>query len=248
MATFAFGDATLGWGAPDYVIKPVSNNQLHPDRMASVEDYSFTRQGSGAFNFLYWAAFEHGPFHLSAGMWYNARLPAKNAVIMENPTSDSVRALLPAGELRDSIVTMKAEDFHAVRFSLFPSVRIGISPLFIGVRFDNITFLTPQAHTNFIEFERDQTLRPATFPGIESQAAAYVYGPARWDREAVNATVVAPTLRLDFGDLGGITAAWAMGFYDKPVDRQGRISNFHGNFTLGADMLIAIKKTKMIKP
>jgi hypothetical protein len=146
------------------------------------------------------------------------------------------------------MVTLKAQPFHAVRVSVFPSMQIGITPLFIGIRYDNITYLTPNAHTNMIEYERDQTLRPVSFPNVGSEAAARIYGPAKWDREAVNANIVSPTLRLDFNEMGGMTAAYAMGFYSQPIDRQGSISNFHGNLTIGADFLITIKKAKMIRP
>lgn len=244
MITFAHGDATLGWGAPDYVVKPLVSTPVNPEQRAPVQEYSFTREGSSVLNFIYWSGYKNGSFHLSAGLWYNGRFPAKNTATLSNPTSDSIRALLPASELRDSVVTIRAESFHAIRWSLFPSLQIGFTPLFVGVRYDNIMYLTPEAHTNMIEFGRDQTLRPIAYPGIDGDAAAKVYAPAKWDREAVNATILSPTIRLDFKEHGGLTAAYALGFYKKPIDRQGRVSKFHGNLTLGADMLISIKKFK----
>jgi hypothetical protein len=242
MVTFARGDAVLGFGAPDYVINPRSSGIVNPDHSTPVQQYSFTRDASSCINIFYWSGYENGPFHLSAGIWYNGRIPAQNAVTFLDPTPENVRSSLPASRLRDSTVTINTEPFHALRLSLFPSLRIGETPFFVGIRYDNITYLTPDAHTNMIEYERDQTLRPVSYPGIDAESAAKVYGPAKWDREAIDANILSPTLRLDFKEIGGITAAYAMGFYKKPIDRQGRISNFHGNFTLGADMFISIKK------
>jgi hypothetical protein len=183
-------------------------------------------------------------FHLLAGVWYNGRFPEKASSTLFNPIEDSIRALLPQGALKDSLVTMGTEPFHAIRFTVFPSLQIRTSPLFIGVRYDNITYLAPDAHTNMIEFERDQTLRPVKYSGVKGS----VYGPSKWDREAVNANIITPTVRLDFKEMGGMTAAYAVGLYEKPIDRQGTIAKIHGNFTLGMDLLITIKKTKLLRP
>jgi hypothetical protein len=75
---------------------------------------------------------------------------------------------------------------------------------------------------------------------------AQIIRPALWDRKAINANIISPTLRLDFNEIDGMTAAYAMSCYSQPIDRQASISNFHGNFTLGTDFLIAIKCAKMI--
>jgi hypothetical protein len=247
LVTFARGDAVMGWGVPDYVVRPLAAGPMNPDYSAPVQEYSFSREGSSAINALYWVGYKNGPLNISAGIWYNGRIPAKNPVVFENPTPESVRQLLPALALHDSMVTMQAQPFHAIRLSLLPSIQMGSTPLFIGIRYDNITYLSSDAHTNMIEYERDQTLQPLTYPGISADAAEKVYGPARWDREAVDANIISPTLRLDFKEKGGITAAYSLGFYKEPIDRQGRISNFHGNLTIGADMMITIKKFRSQK-
>jgi len=243
MVTAARGDAILGWGAPDYVIRQNGSDPIDPSNLLS-PTFGFTRDGSSCFNALYWSALEMRSFHLQAGIWYNGRFPKKASSILVNPLEDSIRLLLPQGAIKDSMVTMTATNFHAIRFTVFPSVQIKSSPLFLGVRYDNITYLTPDAHTNMIEFERDQTLRQVHYTGIDGS----VYGPSLWDREAVNANIVAPTLRLDFKDQGGITAAYAIGFYNKPIDRQGVVGRVHSNFTLGADFQIVLKRTRMIRP
>jgi hypothetical protein len=245
--TYARGDAALGWGVPDYTIHPFRPGPVNPDHSAPVQEYSFSREGSSCFNLLYWLGYKSDFFNISGGFWYNGRIPAKNSVVLANPTPGNIRQSLPQSALKDSMVTLSAEPFHAIRFSIVPSIQFGFSPFFFGIRYDNITYLTPNAHTNMIEYERDQTLQQLSFSNIPLDQAAKVYGPARWDREAVNANIISPMARLDFKEKGGITAAYSMGFYNKPIDRQGRISNFHGNFTLGADIGISLKKFKSQK-
>ena len=245
--TFVFsaasGDAPLGFGSPDYVLKALRSAPIEPDKSPAGQ-YVFTKDGSMCLNAIEWSALESGNFHLSAGVWFTQRIPAKQTMTMTNPTPDSLRALLPAAALRDSVVTLTPQNFSAIKVSIFPTYQIGFSPLFIGLRYDNITYLTPNAHTNIIEPDRDQTLRPVLYPGIDGS----IYGPAKWDREAVNANIFSPTLRLDFKEIGGITCAYAIGLYDKPVDRQGSIAKVHANITIGADLSIVIKKGGWVMP
>lgn len=242
----ARGDATIGSFSPDYTLDVAGTNPVIVDRNDFAFDpfaYSFTKSGSSVANIIYWNGIERGNFRLSAGAWYTVRLPAKTEASFVNPIPDSLRTTIPADPLmRDSIVTIAAEPFHAIKFSFFPSIQIGTSPLFLGLRYDNITYLTPDAHTNAIEFERDQTLRPPA----ASNEVTLRYGPSRWDREAVNANILSPTLRLDFGERGGISATYACAFYGKPIDRQGVIARFHQNINLGADLMITYRKNKKL--
>lgn len=242
----AQGDAAIGSFSPDYTLRATDNTPIIVDRSDFAYDpyaYSYSKKGSAVLNLIYWNGIERGAFRLSAGAWYTARLPAATSMQFVNPMSDSLRLSLPDKRMHDSIVTIEAEPFHSFKLSLFPSVQIRQTPLFIGVRYDNITYLTPDAHTNAIEFERDQTLRPPK----GSTPNAPRYSPSRWDREAVNANIVAPTVRLDFGEKGGISATYACAFYDKPVDRQGSVARFHQNITLGADLMITYKKQAQLQ-
>jgi hypothetical protein len=242
----ARGDATIGSFSPDYTLVNSSNNQ---NVISDPNDFSYDkfaweyrRAGSTVANVIYWSSVEAGAFRLSGGAWYCARIPARGAMSFVNPMSDSLRSMQPDALMRDSVVTVESQPFHSVKFSLFPSIRIGTTPVFLGIRYDNISYLTPDAYTNAIEPRRDQTLRPFAGDNPESP----VYAPSKWDREAVNANIFSPTLRLDFGERGGISAIYSFARYGKPVDRQGRIASFHQNFSLSADVMIMYRKHKKI--
>lgn len=229
----AYGDAMIGSSTPDAVLKPVVTNPVVLDKLDVSYDpfaWEFSRQKSSLINFIYWNGIESGKIHFTGGMWFTVRFPEKTSMSFVNPMADSIRKSDPDRLMQDSIVTVQPENFEALKISLFPTYQIGYSPLYIGIRFDNITFLTPNAHTNAIELERDQTLRAA------NTNETSLYSPSLWDREAVNANILTPSLRLDFKELGGITVAYSFAFYDKPVDRQGKISDRHSNLTICADI------------
>jgi hypothetical protein len=98
-------------------------------------------------------------------------------------------------------------------------------PLSIGLRADHIRYLTPDAHTNSQEPIRDQTLRPVQYQGLTTE----VYSQSKWEREAVNATILTPQITLNFDGIGGFSIAVSQAWYDQPVDRQGKISDSHFN-------------------
>lgn len=239
----AYGDAIIGSTGPDAVLKPTTTNPVIVDKLDMNYDpytWEFSRKKSNLLNFIYWNGMESGNVHFTGGVWFTVRIPEKTAMLFVNPMEVSVRKSHPDSLMRDSVITMQPEDFEALKISLFPTYQIGHSPLYIGIRFDNITYLTPDAHTNAIELERDQTLRTT------SSDEASLYSPSKWDREAVNANILTPSLRLDFQELGGITIAYSFAFYDKPVDRQGKISNKHSNLTISADISLTNSKKKLL--
>lgn len=239
----AHGDAIIGSSAPDVILKPSGSNPVIIDKTDF--DYNpfaweFSRKNSSLLNVIYWNGIESGKFHFSGGAWFTIRLPGDGVMNFVNPMPDSVRRKAANELMKDSIVTVRPEVFRAFKLSFFPTYQLGRNPVYLGVRLDNITYLTPAAHTNALELERDQTLRPA------GAATGSMYGPSKWDREAVN--IVTPSLRLDFKELGGITVAYSHAFYNKPVDRQGVINSQQGNLTISADISLIKKSGKIVLP
>jgi hypothetical protein len=237
----AFGDAMIGSSSPDAVLKPAASNPVIIDKLDFDYDphaWEFSRNKSGLLNIIYWNGLEFGKFHFTGGAWYTVRIPEKTALSFINPMADSIRNAHPDVSMHDSVITLSPENFKALKFSLFPTYQVGFSPLYIGFRFDNISYLTPDAHTNAIEPERDQTLRAS------SPAATSLYGPSKWEREAVNVNILSPSIRLDFNKLGGITLAYSYALYNKPVDRQGKVSKQHSNLTVSADISLTHNSKK----
>jgi hypothetical protein len=237
---YGFGDVIAGWGTTDFV-RYSSVIDTNPYALVK-RDTFFSKIDSRALNLIYWGDVAIKRFRLGTGVWYMLRTPASNIIMEDNANlnwsglvSDSLLAL--AGYTRDSLVTLETQPFKTVKFAILSSMGV-VGPFRIGMRYDYIKYLTPNSHTNMQEPLRDEALRPVPFVVTDVHPS----GPAKWEREAVNANIYSPMFMLEFPDLGGINFIYSYGAYNKEINRQGQIGKVQQNFTVSAYVNYQIRK------
>ena len=204
--SYGIGDVQMAWSRPDATQDPSIDTSKLEQR--------FSRKGSTLFQAVYWTKFKMNRLQLEGGAWWQNRQPAKTTMVH-----------LPSDPGLSDTLVLKSQNFRAIKITFTPSFTIA-GPLKIGVRYDAIRYLDPNAHTNSIERLTDKALRP-----ILDSTRSQIWGPSQWDREAVGSDIISPYLELDLESGLQIRTLWSGAWYSDPVYRQGRISTFHSNAT-----------------
>ncbi|MEO6095690.1 MAG: hypothetical protein ABIW76_08420 [Fibrobacteria bacterium] len=207
--SYGNGDVLMAWSRPDAVLDPSIDTIKMEER--------FSRKGSALFQAVYWAKFHGGRFGCEGGAWWQDRKPAKTLMV-HLPSDQGVSDTLP----------LRGQEFRALKLSLTPSFAVTGS-FKLGIRYDGIRYLDPDAQSNSIEGLTDQAQRPV----LDSTGSA-VWGPSRWDREAVGADIISPFLEWELAPGLQTRVLWSGAWYTDPVRRQGSVSSFHSNATISA--------------
>lgn len=204
------GDVQMPWSGPDAVYKY--------DR--SLPEDSWSRAGSKLTYAFYWGGFHSGRWGLELGAWGQWRQPSRD-------TS------LPIFNLGDTVASrFSNQDFRAVRVAVEPRFK-AFGPLVLGLRYDRILYLDPDAHTNTREPLTDRALRPIM--GLLSNGdSGQVEGPSPWEREAADVHLASPFVQMDLWENFHVRAAWSGAWYSAEVTRSKVASDFHANLTLAA--------------
>lgn len=236
--SYSKGDVRTGWGSPYFINKPDNGGVTDwYDSSEFIPD--FTMEGSELTYGVYWANFNYKRIMLDlgiSGFWQN---PEKHPVTYSFDNShweDSAGYTIWVHQI--DTLTLKAQDFKALKGAVKASFSI-VKPLRIGVRYDEIHFFNPGAHTNSPElgvgFADPMDPSSSTFKMLYNKSA-------KWEREAVNTRIITPFLSVELAKLLRIRAAYAFAFYEKPIIRQSRLSDRHGNFSLGATVTYRFAK------
>lgn len=234
-------DVLLGWLAPDYINRPKKGGIID---WFLPEEYmpEFSVDGSAILYGMYWSNITYKNLTLDygvSGVWGN---PAKDRVSYS--FDNGYWYITQNGEVKwqDQIdtLTLQAKNYKMLKGAVKTNYRIA-KTLNLGLRYDEIRFFNPGAHSNIPElgWQRPDLL------GADSTGSTikYIYDKqAQWEREAVNTRIVTPFVSLEVGKTFRINAAYAFAFYDKPVYRQSKIADWHGNFTLGATLTYRFAK------
>ena len=206
------GDVKMAWSGPD----PVSRIDRTPP------DVEWSRQGSSLAQAFYWGDWSlPGNAHLDWAAWMQWR----------NPAQDTAYPYASGRLGADSVATLRSERFRALRIALDPSIpafRICV----VGIRYDGFFYLDPMAHSNTQELQTDPALRG--IPDPASPDSLLLFGPSKWDREAVDSHVFSPYFQMDPGGDFHVRASYSQAWYRVPVWRQGEVADRHGNFVLAA--------------
>jgi len=229
----------MAWGAPDFINKPDNGGvtdwfvkpELAPD---------FTMDNSSILYGMYWANLRHKKLMLDLGCFGVWRNPAKDPVTYSFNNSywavDSLGFLVHIFKV-DSL-TLKAQDYKTLKGALKFSYLFAKS-VRAGVRYDEIHFFNPEAHSNVPEFGRDSTDPTDTV----FNAMVLLYNErARWEREAINTHIITPFITIEIANTFKMQASYAFAFYDQPVYRQSRLSRRHGNFSFGTTLTYRFAK------
>ncbi len=236
------GDVLMAWGSPYYVNKPNNGGvtdwyefgELIPD---------FCMQRSALTYGIYWANLNFGRLMLDLGISGSWQKPSKHMVSysFNNSYWDTVSGYWVEINKIDTS-TIRAVDFKTMKGAIKASFKVA-KQLRIGCRYDEMHFFNPGAHSNISEFTWDPDSLGPDPTDSSGTILKYLYNePARWDREAVNTRIVTPFLSFEIAKLLRIHTAYSFAFYDKPVYRQSKLSDRHGNFSLGATMTYRFAK------
>lgn len=233
-------DVLMGWGSPYYINKPLNNGGVTDwDNKAELTP-AFSMEGSALTHGMYWVNVNLKRFMLDLGISGVWQKPAKYAVTYSFDNSgwvvDSSGYTVWLHKIDTS--TIRARDFKTLRGAIKASYRFGKS-LRVGCRYDEIHFFNPGAHSNIPE------LGVGIFDPMDPTPSTikYIYNnPAKWDREAVNTRIITPFLSIELVKTLRISTAYALAFYDEPVYRQSRLSDWHGNFSLGMTLTYRFAK------
>ncbi len=224
------GDVLMGRGAPYYINKPDNGgvtdwfqpNELRPE---------FTMAGSALTYGVYWANLNFKRLMIDLGLSGVWQRPAKDVVTYSFYNTywglDSAGYWVLIEQIDTS--SIQAEDYKTLKGAMKASYRIGRN-VRIGCRYDEIRFFNPDAHSNVPELGWQMADPMDT---TASTLKLLYNNPARWEREAVNTRIITPFLSFELVKTVRIRAQYACAFYDRPVYRQSRVSDFHGNFSLG---------------
>jgi hypothetical protein len=238
---FAYGknDVRMGWGSPSYINKPdnggVSDwydpNEQRPD---------FTMEGSALTYGVYWANLNFKRLMIDLGLSGVWQRPAKDVVTYSFYNAhwglDSSGYWVLIEQIDTSAI--QAQDFKTLKGAIKASYRIARN-FRAGCRYDEIHFFNPEAHANVPELSWQMADPMDT---TASTLKMLYNNPARWEREAINTRIVTPFLSFEIAKILRIRAAYACAFYDKPVYRQSKLSDWHGNFSLGATVTYRFAK------
>ncbi len=236
--SYSKGDVRTGWGSPYYVNEPDNGGVTDwYDSSEFIPD--FTMEGSSLTYGVYWANFNYKGLMLDigvSGFWQN---PEKHSVAYSFDNGkwvDSSGYIIWVDQI--DTLTLKAQDFKALKGAVKASFCI-VKPLSIGVRYDEIHFINPDAHSNIPElgvgFPDPMDPSSSTFKLLYNE-------PARWEREAVNTRIITPFLSVELAKLLRIRTAYAFAFHDRPIIRQSKLSDRHSNFSVGATLTYRFAK------
>jgi hypothetical protein len=244
-AILAYGSGTvfLASGSPDYVNRPSAKVGAVVDSWNWNEMIpNFSMEGSSVLNGMYWMNWRLKKLVVDGGVAGSWRIPKKNSVTYAFDHTyyylDSA-SLYQEGGYKDT-ATLTAQDFKAIKCALSISYPLAKN-IYVGTRYDEIHFFTPDAHSNIPDIEpvvNDYTtLEPNgnNFEFVDND-------PAKWEREAVNTHIIAPFVALELAHMLRIQASYAFAFYDSPILRQSVVARFHGNFSLGATLTYRFAK------
>ena len=231
-------DVLLGWGSPYYINRPYNGGVTDWYEKAELTP-DFSMKGSALTHGMYWVNFNFKRFMLDLGISGVWQKPAKDAVTYSFNNSgwvDSAGYIIWLDKIDTS--TLRAEEFKNLKGAVKASYRFGKS-LRIGCRYDEIHFFNPDAHSNIPE------LGVGIFDPMDptpSTIKLLYNNPAKWEREAVNTRIITPFLSLEIVKTLRIRTAYAFALYDEPVYRQSRLSDWHGNFSLGMSVTYRFAK------
>ncbi len=221
--THGRGDVLLGFGAPSWVrFKSFAKDSSEIDR-----DF-YSRNKSAISNLACTAGFSAGNFSLESGLWGIVNAPFGQDILDTNnnagiPASFLAENGLPAGDT----IRLSPEAFSSAKFSILPSFQL--KPwVRIGLRYAYLRFLDPRAKANWQSIQADQTLHPLSY----APDSRFLYGPAQWEWEGVNAHIISPHIEMNLGDWLHLSIAYTEGFYDEKILRQGRVDDQHSNVSL----------------
>lgn len=245
---YGIGDIEMGWGKPDYVLYLWPYDSIPGDKTKDVE--YFSRKGSSLLNTLYWGSFFKKKFQMDWGVWHAYHNPASNPVSWVNYNKDTIGTHMPdsvvqilfpgynsASELPDSI-TIDTEPYSTLRFAIDPSYKIG-KYIQVGVRYDRIQFLNPDAHSNTQEWQKDDERKPYIahpFLLTEHGSGKPLYEPSKWELEPVNVNIISPHIALMIGDVLSLKLTYSHGIYDEKVRRHGEFKKYHSNLTFATNV------------